>query len=75
MAVSARSRRATAMTRSLTSPLQHVSQHYRRTCVFVARRAALNFGRYTSRQPVQTPVGNAFSRLPAFSTLPGIQNT
>jgi hypothetical protein len=75
MAVSARSRRATAMTRSLTSPLQHVSQHYHHMCVGVARRGAVKLRKSTSRQPVDTPIGSKFSRSPAFSTLSGIQNT
>jgi hypothetical protein len=38
MAVPASSRQPTAMTRSFSSPLQHMSQHYHHTCVRVARR-------------------------------------
>ena len=75
MAVSARSRRAPAMTRSLTSPLQHVSQHYHHSCVRVARRGAVKLRKYTLRQLVETPIAHPFSRSPAFSTLSGIQNT
>src|SRR5882724_11377282 len=69
MAVSARYRRPTAMTRSLTSPPQHLSPHYHHTCVRVARRGAANLRKYTSRQPVEKPIGNTSSRLPPSSTL------
>ena len=75
MAVSARSRWAPAMTRSLTSPLQHASQHYQHTCVRIARRGALKLRKYTSRQPIETPIGNTLPRSSVFSTLSAIQNT
>ena len=75
MAVSARSRWAPAMTRSFSSSQQHVSQHRRHTCVFVAGRAAVSLGKYSPRPPVQTPMRIASFRLPAFSTLLRIQNT
>jgi hypothetical protein len=75
MAVSARPRQATAMSRSFSSSLQHISQHYRHECVRVAGRAAVTLVKYTSRRPVETPMDIAFSRLLAFSTVSGIQNT
>ena len=40
-----------------------------------SRRGAVKLRKYTSRQPVETPIGNTFSRSPAFSTLSAIQNT
>jgi hypothetical protein len=75
MAVPASSRQPTAMTRSFSSPLQHMSQHYHHTCVRVARRGAAKLRKYTSRQPVETPIGHTFSQSSALSTLSGIQNT
>ena len=75
IAISTHYRRPTAMTRSLTSPIPNVSRHYRHTCVRVPRREALKCRKYTSRQRVETSIGNTLSRAPAFSTLPGFQNT
>src|SRR5215475_12492469 len=75
ISVSACSSPATAMRRSLTLPLEHVSKSYRHKCVHVAHLGALNIRKNTSRQPVERHIRLTSSQSPTFSILRAIQNT
>src|SRR5262249_56183970 len=75
ISVSACSSPATAMRRSLTLPLEHVSHSYRYKCVHVAHLGALNIRKNTSRQPVERHIRLTSSQSPTFSILRAIQNT
>jgi len=74
IAVSANPRRATTMTRSFSSRLQHAPEHQCHACACAAATLAQNLRTILPQTLVARPEAKQFSCCPAFSPLTAIQN-